>query len=249
MTDVRSVKLPWGPEGEFTANCAIGSVRESMLLWLKNERGIHAETLLSAIGSLCGFAAQTAVWHTSFRAGKKSIPENGMVVVQTKSGEIFIFGDEINGYLAPQAGNEFPLWIFVAAAAVQAGVPLSELPDLNAIFARVAGTIGTPDGMKPQVPPDHQPGLMPRQVLELLWLRVLALLQYTGNPGPGKGKSVAPEHWPVVLAVVAQQLLTSCKDVLDPRLGTQLIMESAVIASKFDPNKLNMQPAPPIPAR
>jgi hypothetical protein len=47
---------------------------------------------------------------------------------------------------------------------------------------------------------------------------------------------VAPEHWPVVVALVAKQLITLAKDTLNPRLSVALIMEAAIAASKVDPD-------------
>jgi hypothetical protein len=139
MSDVpqtRPFVLPWkDSDDETVVNVAIGSLRESLLAWLKTERGVHVETLLCSIGALAGFAAQTAAFG---RVEKRNVPgadatmstaafaehlrnANLMLVANTKSGEAFYFGDLINGYLVPQATNDYSLWNFVAAAAIEAG--------------------------------------------------------------------------------------------------------------------------------
>src|SRR3979490_1823461 len=66
------VQLPWkNTPDEIVVNLATGSLRESMLGWLKTERGVHAETLMVAIGALAGFAGQNAVWT---RIAKRDVP-------------------------------------------------------------------------------------------------------------------------------------------------------------------------------
>src|SRR5882724_11112063 len=57
-----TVQYPWaGTDDEIVVNLAIGSLRDSLMLWLTSERGVHAETLLVSIGAIAGFAAQAAV--------------------------------------------------------------------------------------------------------------------------------------------------------------------------------------------
>jgi hypothetical protein len=47
--------LPWkDSDDEVVVNVAIRSLRESLLAWLKTERGVHIETLLCSIGALAG---------------------------------------------------------------------------------------------------------------------------------------------------------------------------------------------------
>ena len=102
------------------------------MLWLKTERGVHAETLLVAIGALAGFAAQNAVWALVKRTGRP-VPqfeagtpqrETGFLCVVTRDGEKFYVGELLNMHLFPEgglgAGHAFSLWGFVAAAAVLA---------------------------------------------------------------------------------------------------------------------------------
>ena len=68
----RSVVLPWqDTDDEIITNMAIGRLRDSLLMWLKTGRGVHAETLLVAIGALAGFAAQHAVF---VRVENRDIP-------------------------------------------------------------------------------------------------------------------------------------------------------------------------------
>jgi hypothetical protein len=230
-------KYPWMPDGELVANFAIGNLRENLLAWFNVQGRIHAETLLTAVGASAGMAAQGAVW-ARVRKGEK-FSEHGFLTMQTKSGELFYFGDTLNSYLVQQDPNVMPLWSFVAAAAVQNGLPQEQLPDTGSYFQRAASTAGTPDYHDLTVPPENKPMVTPRKALELIWPRVADILRFQGGPGLAAGKSVDPEHWSTVIAIVAQQLIIQTKEVLTPELAFQIVMQSAIIASKYDASRLN----------
>jgi hypothetical protein len=228
-----SVALPWMPDGEIEANLAIGSLRDSLLAWLTTDRGVHVETLMTVVGSLAGFAAQQAVWDQIRKAGKP-VPKDGFAVATTASGEKFYFGDLLNGYLIPEGARDWTLWGFAAAAAVEAGLPETALPDYADIFAHVTRTIGTLDFGIPRVSEDHRPHIMPKAALGTFWPRAKSILERTDGPGPDP-KGVAVEHWPAVIGLVARQFILMSKGALDPGLSLRLVMESAIAMSKIDP--------------
>ena len=249
----RPFVFPWkDTEDEIVVNLAIGSLRDSLQMWLKTERGIHVETLLASIGALAGFAAQTTAFA---RIAKRDIPllsgagaalspaelsehlrkHNLLVSANTRSGETFYFGDLINGYLVPQVTNDYSLWNFAAAAAIEAGVKPAELPDCNAMFRHAAATVGSPDYGVPQVAGEHQPHVTPRRALDLFWPRTKFILTRTDGPGPAGGRSVPGEYWSLVTDLVARQLFLMAKAALDPRIGIALLMECAITMSKVDP--------------
>jgi len=69
---MRAVRLPWsGTADEALHNLALGNLHASMLQWLKDEAGVHAETLMVAIGALAGFAGQNAAL---VRIEKRDVP-------------------------------------------------------------------------------------------------------------------------------------------------------------------------------
>jgi hypothetical protein len=250
-------ELPWkaSPDDEISANSAIGSLREALLMWLKTERGHHIETTLVAIGALTGFAAQTAVRE---RLAKRDIPmpnattatpealseylrKKGLfVTVTTQSGETLYFGDLINGYLVHGANSKyrFALWNVVAASALAAGVTQADLPDTGVMFRQIAGTVGQPEFGIPTAAKEYQPELTPRQALNLFWPRAKLILARTDGPGPATGRGVAPEHWPLICVIVANQLVRATRDMLDPPIGLGLLMESAIAMSKVDPKSV-----------
>jgi hypothetical protein len=227
-------KFPWEPDGAIKANLAIGNLREALLAWLRSERGVHAETLMVVVGALAGFAAQNAAFRSLGPPGTP-VPDNAIVMAEA-AGARFYFGDRINGYLVRQAGgSQYPLWGYIAAAALQAGLPAQELPDVTEMFEHIARSIGTPAFGIPRAPREQVPQLTPRKALELFWPSANALLSNTEGPGPLKGTSVAEEHWPLVIALVARQFIIMAKDTLDPRIALALVMESAIAMSKVDP--------------
>lgn len=246
----RPFMLPWkDTDDEIVVNLAIGGLRDSVLMWLKTERGVHVETLLSTVGALAGFAGQTEAFA---RVVKRDVPgvdpgmsaaalaehlrtANLMVMANAKSGEVFYFGDLINGYLVPQATNDYSLWNFVAAAAIEAGVKPAELPDCREIFQYTARTVGTPEFGVPRIVKEHQPHLTPRQALDRFWPHTKFVLSRTDGPGPAQGRRVPAPYWPLVIDLVARQFILMSKDALDPRLGLALLMESAIMMSKVDP--------------
>jgi len=259
----QTTELPWkSPEDTVTANFAIGSLRESLMVWLKNDDGVQAETALVSIGALMGFAAQTAVWT---RLGKRDIPmpdattatpeavseylrtKGLFVTVTTQSGETLYFGDLINGYLVHGANSKyrFTLWNVVAASALEAGLKQADLPDTGAMFRRIAETAGKPDFGIPTAPRGHQPWLTPRKALNLFWPHAKVIFTRTDGPGPAQGHSVAPEHWPLIGVIVANQIVRNTKSTLNPRIGLSLLMESAIAMSKVDPKSVPQTLSPP----
>ena len=264
---MRSFEYPWkNTDDEIVANLALGSLRESLLMWLKTERGVHAETLLVSIGALAGFAAQTAALE---RARRREIPlapgsdvtisnedlskhlrKSGLLLnLTTKSGEVLHLGDLLNGYLVPQATSEaYTLWGLAAAAAIGVGVQPAELPDYHAMFQHVVESMDTPEFGIAQVAKEHRPHITPRQALDIFWPRAKYILTRTDGPGPAQGCNVPLRYWPPVIDVVAAQLVIQTKDVLDPRVGLALLMESAIAMSKVDAKTVPQTAPPPVSA-
>jgi hypothetical protein len=250
----QAIQYPWaGTDDEIVVNLAIGSLRDSLMQWLTSERGVHAETLLVSIGAIAGFAAQCAVEE---RIRKRDVPgaakdmpglelgkllhDRGLAVLVTaKSGERYQFGDLINGYLVKQATTvNYHLFGILAAAAAQNGVKYDDLPDPIPMFRHASQTVGTPEYGILHPPKPLDPQLTPRQALDKFWPRVKFIFERTDGQGivePAKGRSVRPEYWPLITALVARQFLLMARDTLDPRAGVGLIMESAIVMSKVDP--------------
>jgi len=118
----------------------------------------------------------------------------------------------------------------------------NELPDINEMFQRATSTLGTPDFGIPRMPAHLKPILTPRQAVERLWPAVRTLLSRTDGPGT-QGRALDVEHWPIVCAVVTQQLINQVKGVLDVKAALRMAMESAIYMSKIDPKTVPQQRA------
>jgi hypothetical protein len=158
-------------------------------------------------------------------------------MVGTKSGEQFLFGDWINKYLFE---GKFTLWSFASAKSIEAGVPQADLPDIRDIARHVAGTVGNDDFGTIRVAKEHQPQIRSRELLKVLWPRLMQVLQL---PLPDPIKTAEPPldpiYWPAIAGIVAAAFIVQAKDTLDPRLAYTILMESAVAASKYSPETID----------
>ncbi len=231
--------FPWQPESTVTGDLAIKNLREGLMKALKNERGIHTETLLTAVGALAGFAAQNAALDR-LSSRDPAAPRLELAIAQTKSGEKMIFGDAVNVFLYPEAHSILPFVAIITGAAAQAGVPTAELPDFHEIAAYVATVVGTPDFGKLRARPGNLPQLGPLELLRKLWPLTRDVLQ--GPPHKTllrrTEKPLQETHWPIIISIVGSQFIAMTKGALSPRIGAALIIESAVITSKIDPENI-----------
>lgn len=246
---VLTPKLPWEPRGTPAANVAMLYVETLLMNALKTDRGVHVETLLTAVGALAGFSAQHAIWESVVKPGKlpahggKNPADGAFVVAEGRNGEAYYFGDLLNSYLVPEQANygppaELTLYSFVSAAVVSAGAKQLDRAERDAIFANAARTVGGPDFGVPRLPDDHRPLLMPREALNRLWPVTKQALQFRDPKLVGKEGEFdprPPEEWPMIIGIVAQRLIEKTKTTLDPRLGMRIVFEAAVPMSKVDP--------------
>jgi hypothetical protein len=230
---------PWQPESTITGNLAIGNLRENLLKNLKTERGVHTETLLTAVGALAGFAAQNAALN-QVTAPDQALPKLSIAIARGKGGEKYVFGEAVNIYLYPEPKSTLPLGAIVAGAAVHAGVLPADLPNYHDIAKHFATVVGTPEFWQLRAPKDHQPHLSPLELLKKLWplTRDVMRLPLPDAMSREREPPLKEIHWPIIVSIVASQLIGMTKDVLAPRIGASLVMESAVMAAKIDPEMI-----------
>lgn len=226
----------WTGVDETLGNIAIGHVRENLMAFLKNERGIHVETLMVAVGALAGHAAL----HAAFEVATTQPGTASLVTIETSDGGTFYSGDTLNAFLIPENPQIVSLWGLIAAGAVAVGVPQAELPGYVDIFKRSAATLGSPEFGQVDAPKGHSPQGTPREVLDAFWPAMRQLLCWS-NPTLDNGRKLSPRYWPYVFGMVARQYLDMTKDVMDPRLSVRLIMEAAIPMSKVDPKTVQQE--------
>ncbi|SFU85505.1 hypothetical protein SAMN05216350_106214 [Polaromonas sp. YR568] len=198
----------------------IGSkeVVQRLLSGMKTERGVHIESLLCALGSLAGYACQADLRQ---QAKKQGMAETSLLmVVGTKDGKNFFFGDHLNKALAE---SQLSIWSLAAGAAQHNGC--TKLPDVAEIFGYVTGTVGGESFGIPRLPDGHKPGDLPINYLKSLWPVMLNVIH------PFCKESV---EWPILFGFAIQEVMDLSKTAIKPDLALQVVMESAIPMSKVD---------------
>ena len=194
---------------------------------LKDQHGIHAETVLATLGALAGFSVQMALRETLVKPGK--MPEDKVfVIAKTKTGESFYLGDTVNEGLFGGKPGVYSVFALVGGGAQKAGA--KELPDIKDIAGYVVSTLGSDKFGIPRVAAEHMPHAPPIELLDKFWNPVRNLMVLNVQ---------APLQWPLVLGLAAQKVIVMSKDSLDPAIAGKLVMETAVAMAKVDPAKVH----------
>lgn len=198
----------------------IGSkeITQRLLTAMKEERGVHIESILCSLGSLAGYACQASVRAQAVTLGLTETAN--LVTINTKEGKQYFFGDHLN---KPLAESQYSVWGLVGGAAQHAGC--ATMLNVDEIFKHVSETVGSGDFGKPRVSEKHMPHDLPLNYVRNLWPSLLPIIQkFCPNP----------EHWPILLGLSIQEVIEMGKQVLDPCTSAQLVMESAIPMSKVD---------------
>ena len=204
---------------------ALGDTPTRIADWLmrelKDQRGIHCETLLTVIGALAGYAAQQALWEGMVKPGKLAIAQ-AFKVMETPSGATYFFGDTLDALLISMEPKHVSVWKIVAGGVMGTGG--DHLPNVNDLLRHCAATAGTSAFGLPRLPDDHLPSILPRAALERFWPGARLLLALS-----------EPLQWPLLMANAAQKLMLAMKGSIAPDLAVKIVMEAAVPMSRVDP--------------
>ena len=216
----------WVASAATEAMPALGDISTRIADWLMREmkdgRGIHCETILTAIGALAGYSAQQALWEGMVKPGKLAISE-AFKIVETPSGAIYFFGDALDQLLASVEPRHLSIWKIVAGGVLGGGG--EHLPEMDNLLRHCAATAGTAQFGLPRLPDDHLPSILPRSALERFWPGARLLLALA-----------APLTWPLHMAGAAQKLMQQMKGSIAPDLAVKIVMEAAVPMSRVDPS-------------
>ncbi len=191
---------------------------ERLVRGMKTDRGVHAESLLCALGALAGYACQASL---RANALAKGLPETAYLTeVTTRNGQKFWLGDALN---KPLAESQYAVWRVAAGAAQQAGCKAP--PALDDIFRRTAQIVGSPEFGVPRLPDGHPTHDLPATYVRSLWPVLLPVV---------KKFCTVPYQWPLLYAIAIQQAIAAAKATLDPCIALTIVMESAVPMSKID---------------
>ena len=183
---------------------------------MKNEKGVHVESLLCALGALAGYSCQANLRAQAIARGLD--PNAPFQVVKTNDGEEYYFGDPLNEALAE---GKLSVWSLAAAAAQDAGA--NSLPDLNEIFQHTASVLGSDQFGLPRFPSGHNAGDVPANYLTILWPVIHPVVQKLAGE---------PILWPVAYGLAVQEVITTGKTAIAPELAVTLVMEAAIPMSK-----------------
>ena len=213
-------KLPEDPL--IGAKVASKEIYHAMMKALQSERGVHVETLFTALGALAGFACQMGL-RAEYAARSETPP---FVVIQGVDGHAFFFGDILN---APLAETRYSVWSLVAGQAQKLGA--TPLPDLGEIFTHVSKTCGTEAFGVPRYPGEGRANDLPVRLLQVFW-PVL-------HPRVSKF-CMTPTTWHVAYGLAIQEAMTTAKSVIEPAAAAQIIMECAIPMSKINAQEFGL---------
>ena len=183
---------------------------------LKDERGIHLESLFCALGALAGRACQDSIRARALSEGKPA--DAYFTVATTTDGHKYYFGDALN---QPLAEDRVSVWSLVAGAAAHDGA--KQLPDLNEIFKHNAAVLGSEQFGIPRLPPEHPVQALPLDYARKLWPDTRkVLVEFAGEP----------RMWPVAIGLAVQELMAQTRGQVPPALVARIVMESAIPVSK-----------------
>jgi hypothetical protein len=219
------------------ASDSSSELSRELIDWLQNElrrgRETQQEAVLCALGALAGYAAQQAIREALVKTGKLTL-DQAFAVIETRSGEVFFFGELLNAVIVAKDGGRHnggngaghaSIWKIVSESGFEAGA--INLPDVTDVIKHCAATVGRDEFGIPRVPDVHMPNILPREAVSRFWPAARRKLA---------GKE--PMSWPLQLALAARSLIISLKHTLRPDIAVQIVMESAVPMSKIDPVSL-----------
>jgi hypothetical protein len=216
-----------GTNKEYDANKVSSELMEMVFAELEDSSGVHVETALTALAALAGFSGQMAIREALIKTGK--MPEDkAFVVVKTKSGETYYFGDLLNEILFGNKPGTFSISGLVGGAAQQSGA--KALPDIRDIVRHVAGAVGGDAFGVPRLPPHHMPRTPPIELLDKFWNPVRNFLVVNVH---------SPIQWPLVIALAIQKAIVMAKGTLDPALAAKIVMEVTIPLANVDPAKIH----------
>jgi hypothetical protein len=195
---------------------------------LRDENGIHAESLFACVGALAGYACQVAVRQAGALPGADAAKFT-LTSVEASDGETYFEGDALDKALRD---SPLSVWSFVGRAVQKLDEPL---PDVEDIVRYVSKTVGTSVFGVPRVRREHRPRLPAIVYLRQVWPQVLPIAErFCRKPG----------QLPVLFGIALQRAIEHTESKLGPTLGASIAMECAVAMSKVTLHSATFYPAP-----
>lgn len=208
--------VPEAPVDEFARARQVGDgVLAHAAKVFADPRGLHAETVLTVLGSLAGRASQIAAT-LGIESGAPGYRGRVNRIAQDPDGNQFAVGDGIN---LPLFESPDSVHAIVTAPLVAVG---RTAPTVEDIARHGAATMGTPAFDIPRFAPGTTARWMPREAVGF-GLRTLAIPPV----------ALPPEQWYVAYATAAARLLEMNRPHLDIEPLTRVVLDSANIGAKL----------------
>lgn len=218
---------------EIGANCIVNT----FLKLLKDSKGVQIEKLLVVMGAITGYSCQYSLrqrylgkYITDKNTGKlRPIQEMDIfVVIGTKDDRKYFFGDNLNNTIY---GTDYSLMGFVGGALKRLGYENLEkdtqlLEDIKEIFSYVTSTVGSSNYGTIRLPTDANIGGTAIDYLNEYWELSLAI-----------SKQFCPlEDMYILWGGACQQAMLLCKglEIISPVASAKIIIESAIVTSKWE---------------
>ena len=199
---------------------------------LQDRRGIHAESLLTCVGALAGYACQVCVRETAALPGADP-SKYTLLPVETRNGTTYFDSDALKG---PLTESPLSVWALVSRAVQKLRQPL---PDIEGIFTHVTQTLGTRAFGIPRVPGGNRPRHSATVYVKQVWPQILPIAQRF---------CTKPMQLPVLFGIALQRAIEQTEAALSPTLGASIAMECAVAMSKVALPGIDANPAVTWPA-
>jgi hypothetical protein len=200
-------------------------IKKLMMAAYTDERGVHLETILSAVSALAGYAGQRAAL-AMIEAGTAEAKQFPQIhEISTKNGQTFLVSELVNQLVASAGGpDRLTVFTLVANGGLRAGG--KRLPEMGEIMRRNAEAIGSSNYPPLTVPQQHFPRENAITALRRWWPVVVKVFSVK------ELRSLHPIYHMFALGHIAMQVIESGKDVINPEIAVNLAMETAVAASK-----------------
>lgn len=200
------------------AKLAGKDIYNRLLKAMQDEKGVHIESFLCALGALAGYACQASVRETLIV--ERGLSENqAFVIVECKDGSRYFFGDNVN---RPLVESQYSVWSLAAGAAQHLG--LKKFININEIFQHVTKVVGSEEFGRLRLPEGHNTSDIPYNYVKALWPAMQQVVK----------SYCTAEQWPIAFGIAVQECIIFGKSVIDPNLALAIVMESAVAMSKVD---------------
>ena len=129
--------LPWHQQPSMVScNNAVGGLSHALQEHLSQEGRLHAETLLSAIGCIAGYATKIATLNQMQQEGIALEPPE-IQIATLKNGKNYLYSERVNqALLNGEKGekNTLSFWALAAGPAFQSGGGSEAIPKLDDMF-------------------------------------------------------------------------------------------------------------------